>query len=94
MDFSSLISLTRVSYPQAISDFRPISLIGCIYKIIAKLLANWLRKVMPYLIDERQTTFIKGRQLLHGVLVANEVVIEKGRRLLGYLGVIAILLEI
>ena len=34
---------------------------------------------MPYLVDERQTTFIKGRHLLHGVLVANEV-IEEARR--------------
>jgi len=92
---SSFIALIpKVKDPQAISDFRPIYLKGCIYKIIAKLLANRLRKVMPYLIDERQTTFIKGRQSLHGVLVANEVVIEKGRRLLGYLGVIAVLLEI
>jgi len=31
------------------------------------------------LIDERQTTFVKGRQVLHGVLVANEVV-EEARR--------------
>ncbi|XP_028236880.1 uncharacterized protein LOC114416214 [Glycine soja] len=30
-------------------------------------------------IDERQTTFVKGRQLLHGVLIANEVV-EEARR--------------
>jgi len=43
------------------------------------MLANRLRKVMPQLIDERQSTFVKGRQLLHGVLVANEVV-EEARR--------------
>ena len=66
---SSFIALIpKVKEPQAINDFRPISLIGCTYKIIAKLLANGLRKVMSYLVDERQTTFIKGRQLLHGVV--------------------------
>ena len=34
---------------------------------------------MNHLIDERQTTFVKDRQLLHGVLVANEV-LEEARR--------------
>jgi len=77
---SSFIALIpKLKDPQAINYFRPISLIGCIYKILAKVLANRLRKVMPYLVDERQTAFIKGRHLLHGVLVANEV-IEEARR--------------
>ncbi|XP_014629706.1 uncharacterized protein [Glycine max] len=38
-----------------------------------------LSKVMNHLIDERQTAFVKGRQLLHGVLIAIEVV-EEARR--------------
>ena len=36
---------------------------------------------MPQIIDERHSAFIKGRQLLHGFLVANEVV-EEARRCL------------
>ncbi|KHN25835.1 hypothetical protein glysoja_044295, partial [Glycine soja] len=44
--------IPKVKDPQSISDFRPISLIGCVYKVIAKLLANRLRKA--HLIDERQ----------------------------------------
>ena len=35
---------------------------------------------MNHLIDERQSAFVKGRQLLHGVFIANEVV-EEARRL-------------
>jgi len=35
---------------------------------------------LNHLIDERQSTFVKGRQLLHGVLIASEVV-EEARRL-------------
>ena len=78
--FECLMKLSSKGWdPQSFNDFRPISLIGCVYKIIAKLLANRLSKVMNHLIDERQTTFVKGRQLLHGVLIANEVVEEAMR---------------
>jgi len=33
-----------------ISDFRPISLIGSVYKIIAKVLSKRLRSVLPMLV--------------------------------------------
>ncbi|RZC29900.1 Exocyst complex component SEC6 isoform B [Glycine soja] len=62
--------------PQSLNDYRPISLIGCVYKVVSKLLANRLTLVLPHLIDERQTAFIKGRHILHGVMIANEVIAE------------------
>ena len=81
---SSFIALIpKIKDPQVISDFRPISLIGCVYKIIAKVLSNRLSKVMNHLLDERQSAFVKGRQLLHGVLIASEVVEEAKETLLG-----------
>ena len=51
--------IPKISHPQSFNDYKPISLIGCMYKIIAKLMANRLRKVMTGLIDERQSAFIK-----------------------------------
>jgi len=65
--------------PHCLNDYRPISLIGCIYKIVAKLLANRLKRVMPNIIDDRQSAFISGRHLLHSVVIANEVVEEAKR---------------
>ena len=50
------------------------------YKIVAKSLANRLKKVMPLIIDERQSAFIEGRHLLQSALIANEVVKEAERR--------------
>lgn len=38
--------------PQKVGDYRPISLIGCMYKVLAKLLSNRLRMVMPKVISE------------------------------------------
>jgi len=73
---SFIALLPKVSEPQNLNDYRPISLIGCIYKIVAKILANRLKKVMPFIIDERQSAFIEGRHLLHSTVIANEVVEE------------------
>jgi hypothetical protein len=42
--------ILKVNSPTSISDFRPISLLGCLYKIIAKVLVNRLAKVMEVLI--------------------------------------------
>ena len=49
------------------------------YKIVAKLLANRMKKVMPSIINEAQYAFIEGRHLLHSALIANEVIDEAKR---------------
>jgi hypothetical protein len=74
---STFIALIpKVDSPQRLNDFRPISLMGSLYKILSKVLANRLRSIMQSVISDSQSAFIKGRQILDGILVANEVVDE------------------
>nr|GEV37893.1 cysteine-rich receptor-like protein kinase [Tanacetum cinerariifolium] len=57
-----------------VKDFRPISLIGSLYKIIAKILANRLVGVLSDIVNEVQSAFISDRQILDGPFILNEVV--------------------
>ncbi|XP_058742003.1 uncharacterized protein LOC131614437 [Vicia villosa] len=71
---SFLTLIPKSSNPLSLDEYRPICLVGCIYKAISKLLASRLKKVLGTTISKCQSAFVPGRQLLDGVMVANEVV--------------------
>nr|GFB19224.1 RNA-directed DNA polymerase, eukaryota, reverse transcriptase zinc-binding domain protein [Tanacetum cinerariifolium] len=64
--------ILKVSNPIHIKDFRPISLIGIYYKIIAKILANRLSKVIDKIVSKEQSAFIASQKLLDGPLILSE----------------------
>nr|KAJ0184913.1 hypothetical protein LSAT_V11C900471370 [Lactuca sativa] len=71
---SFIILVPKTSDPISLCEYRPISLIGCIYKIIAKVLAERLKRYIPQVVSHTQTTFIKDRNILDGPLIINEVI--------------------
>lgn len=55
-------------------DVWPISLVGCLYKLIAKVLARRLSKMLGDIIGECQHAFVGGRQIMDTIMTANEPV--------------------
>lgn len=66
--------IPKVKNPCSLGEFQKISLIGSLYKLVAKFLANWLWLVMDKLISPNQSTFLKGRMLVDGVATENEAI--------------------
>lgn len=66
--------MPKVVDPLCLVDYRPINLIECVYKVISKVLANRLKKVIGSEVGEVQSAFIAGKNILDGPLMINELV--------------------
>lgn len=64
----------KYNSPSSFDGYRHICLVGSLYKILRKLLASRLKKLLGLLIAGCHTAFVPGRELLDGVLIANETV--------------------
>ncbi|XP_020681628.2 uncharacterized protein LOC110098987 [Dendrobium catenatum] len=61
----------NADYP---SKFRPISLCQTIYKVIAKILVNHIKGILPSIISEEQAAFIPGRSISDHCLLGQEII--------------------
>ena len=78
---ASFIALVpKVRHPSSFDQFRPISLVAVIYKIITKILSCRMKKIMPMIIDDCQSAFLSDIGLMDNVVMANEVLEEIRRK--------------
>lgn len=55
--------IPKIASPATVNDFHPITLLNCCLKVITKLLANRLQKIILKIIHRNQYGFIKGRSI-------------------------------
>ena len=75
-----LILIPKKHIVEDFKDLRPINLVGGLYKILTKVLANKIKRVMDKVISKSQNAFVEGRQILDVVLIANEIADSSLRR--------------
>lgn len=69
---ANIVMIPKTDMPKTTSDFRPISVINLIPKLITKILSNRLRAKLPDLISSSQTAFIRGRQISENFVATRE----------------------
>lgn len=71
---NALITLIpKVKHDIHISNFHPISLCNTFYKVLVRVLASRLKKVLHSIIHEAQYSFIKGRDISNIIALAQEL---------------------
>lgn len=71
---TNMVLIPRCDSPKSMKDLQPISLCNVLYKVVSKVLANRLRRVISKCISEEQSTFVEERSILHNAMVTMEVV--------------------
>jgi ribonuclease HI len=91
---STLIALIpKCENPECVNEFRPISLCNVMYKLVSKVLANRLKKVLPHIISPTQSAFIPGRLITDNILAAYETLHTMHTGMRGKKGYMAIKLD-
>lgn len=70
---STFISLIpKCKNPDTPQEFRPINLCNVIMKEVTKAIVNRMKEVLPELISEEQSAFVRGRLIMDNALIAME----------------------
>lgn len=86
MNHSFLALAPKVKHPSIRSDYKPIALCNVLYKVVTKILTSRISPFLNCLIDQSQSAFIPGRQILDNIVIAKELLhsMNNSNFILGY----------
>lgn len=76
-----IVLIPKVKDRKQMKDFQPISLCSVLYKVVAKTLANKMKRVLDKIISPSQSTFVPGRLISDNTIIGFEYIhFVKNRR--------------
>lgn len=66
--------IPKCQYPRKVGDFKPISCCNAIYKYIAKIPTDRLKKYLSLLISYNQNAFVERGKIINNIMLAQEMV--------------------
>lgn len=73
---ANIIFVPKKEQPEDVGEFRSISIINIIHKLISKVLSNWLRPKLQKIISLQQTTFVRNRHIVETLISTRKLLHE------------------
>ena len=73
LNYGIITLLSKTKEANKIQQYKPICLLNVVYKIFTKTLMLRLEKILERILNKCQTAFLKGRNIMEGVLSLHEI---------------------
>ncbi|XP_074323477.1 uncharacterized protein LOC141660391 [Apium graveolens] len=93
INMTNIVLIPKKKNPSKLTELRPISLCNVVMKIITKVLANRLKKVLDSIISDSQSAFLPGRLISDNIMISFEVMHYLKRKKFGKEGYMALKLD-
>lgn len=80
LNYGIITLLPKIKEANKIQHYRPICLLNSLYKLITKVLTIRVEPYADKLINKAQTAFLKGRNILSGIMCLHEIIHETKRK--------------
>ena len=94
MNYTHIVLIPKNNDLKHMNDYRPISLGIVISRIVSKVLANYLKLVLPMVISDAQSAFVSNCLITNNITIAYELLHRMQNRRKGRMGQMAVKLDI
>nr|XP_018625785.1 uncharacterized protein LOC108944873 [Nicotiana tomentosiformis] len=77
---TNIALIPKTTVPENASQYRPIACCNVLYKGISKMIYNRLKEAISVIVADKQSTFVRGRSMVHNVLICHDLLRHYGRK--------------